>query len=91
LSYQQLAGVTAQQIRDQFPDAKLSATFIKKVKALLLRRAQRMEDEENLQRLKTQAWDWLRANFPDIEAEITRQSGKPCVTLWLKGRPEDVD
>ena len=91
LTYQQIAGITAQQVRDEFPDARLSSTFVKKVRILLLRHAEKIEDQSNLQRLKVQAWDWLQANFPEIEAEVTRQSGKPCILLWPKGRPPESE
>ena len=93
LTYQQFAAITTEQIRDEFPDARLSATFLKKVKALLLRHAESLEDANNLQRLKVQAWTWLQTNFPNVEVEVirNRQHNKPCITLWLKGKPPELE
>ena len=48
---------------------------------------QNREDESGLLQLKQTAGGWLDTNFPGWEAELERVNGKPCVKIWLKGKP----
>lgn len=64
-----------------------SCTFWDNMRQTVITVLQSRDDQNDLNMLKQTARTWLDTNFPDWEAEIERQDGKPCVRLWLKGKP----
>jgi len=69
------------------PDVRLSQVFLLNMKRGIIMALQNRDDENDMQQLKQTAKNFLDANFPDWEAERSREGDKPCVTIWLKGKP----
>ena len=64
-----------------------SLTFLFNMKHGVIDALRHRDDENDLQQLKQTAKNFLDANFPDWAAERKREGDKPCVTIWLKGKP----
>lgn len=64
--------------------------LLNNMKRGLIDTLQSRDDENDMQQLKQTAKNWLDANFPNAEAERGRESGKPFVKIWLKGKPENA-
>ena len=64
-----------------------SCTFWDNMKRAVIAALQSRDDQNNLEQLRQTAKSWLDTNFPSWEAEIEREKDKPCVKLWLKGKP----
>lgn len=61
--------------------------LLENMKRGLIDTLQNRDDENDMQQLKQTAKNWLETNFPDVEIERGRESNKPYVKIWLKGKP----
>lgn len=84
---EQAQNLTFTQAKTLLGDADFTYTFLQNMKRGILDTLRDRDDLKNLQDLKATAKNWLDANFPDWKAERGRESGKPYVTIWLKGKP----
>jgi hypothetical protein len=66
---------------------RLSHTFVNNMKSAVIMAMENRDDENDLQQVKTKIKSWLDANFPNWEAERDREDGKPCIKIWLEGKP----
>ena len=66
------------------PDVRFSQAFFQNMKRGIVMTLQNRNEERNLQQLKSQAKNWLDANFTDWAAERGDEKGK--VIIWLKGK-----
>ena len=64
-----------------------STTFLENMKQSIIVVLQNRDDERDLQALRDQVKIYLDANFPSWVAVCDREGGKPCIKLWLKGKP----
>ncbi len=64
-----------------------SNTFLENMKKSIIAALQRRDDDLDLQALQDQFKIYLDTNFPGWVAECDREGGKPCIKLWLKGKP----
>ena len=84
---EQLEAVKLSQVATFLGKPHLSVTFLKNAKNCLIKTVRNRDDELDLQLVKQKAKAFLDANFPDWQAERSREGGKPYVTIWLKGKP----
>ncbi|MDH4237934.1 MAG: hypothetical protein OEW48_00065 [Phycisphaerae bacterium] len=64
-----------------------STTFLENMKQDIIMELWDRDDEANLQQVRQKIKTWLDANFPNWADEWDREGGKPCIKLWLKGKP----
>jgi len=64
-----------------------STTFLENMKQDIIMELWDRDDEANLQQVRQKIKTWLDADFPNWAAERDREGGKPCIKLWLKGKP----
>jgi len=64
-----------------------SIIFLENMKQSVTLVLQNRDDERDLQALRDQVKIYLDANFPSWVAVCDREGGKPCIKLWLKGKP----
>ena len=64
-----------------------STIFLENMKQSIIVVLQNRDDEHDLQALQDKFKIYLDTNFPSWVAECDRQCGKPCIKLWLKGKP----
>ncbi len=90
-SNEQIKALTAQQI-SEFVGCAVSNAFCNSSKRVL---AGVFEEEKNktvLEDFKKQLVGgqrlWLENNYPDAEFEIENSGNKPCVKVWLEGKPQ---
>lgn len=83
----QVLSLNFNQATELLDTHSFSDTFLNNMKRGIVMVLQNRDDESGFLQLKQAAGDWLDANFPNWEAEIERENGKPCVNIWLKGKP----
>lgn len=83
----QVRSLNFKQAAELLETCSFGQTFLNNMKRGIVLALQERDDKNNLQQLKQTAGNWLDANFPNWEAEIERENGKPCVKIWLKGKP----
>ena len=64
-----------------------STTFLENMKQSIIVVLQNRDDERDLQALQGQFKTYLDMNFSGCVAEFNRDGDKPCIKLWLKGKP----
>ena len=84
---EQVRSLNFNQATELLEACSFSHTFLNNMKLGIVLALQERDDKNNLQQLKQTAGHWLDANFPNWGAEIEREKGKPCVKIWLKGKP----
>jgi acylphosphatase len=84
---EQVQGLNFNQATELLGNSSISHTFLNNMKCGIVLALQERDDKNDLQQLKQTAGNWLDTNFPNWEAEVERESGKPCVRIWLKGKP----
>ena len=84
---EQIENASFNQVAELLDTRHFSLTFLNKMKRGLIMTLQGRNDEDNMQQLKQTAKTWLDANFPDWQAERGRESDRPFVKIWLKGKP----
>ena len=83
----QVRSLSSNQAAELLETCSFSDTFLSNLKRKVVMVLQDREDESGLLQLKQTAGGWLDTNFPGWEAELERVNGKPCVKIWLKGKP----
>jgi len=84
---EQVRALTFKQAAGLLGERGFTSTFLDNAKRGILMALQNRDDKANLQQVKSKVKTFLDANFPGWEAEHGRDSDKPYVTIWLKGRP----
>jgi len=84
---EQVRSLNFNQATELLETRSYSHTFLSNMKRGIVLALQERDDKHNLQQLKQTVGNWLETNFPNCEAEIERENGKPCVKIWLKGKP----
>ena len=94
-TFSQIENATASQVIQiggfSLEEAGEIQFFWEGIKRLLLIDFIDRRDGIRMEALKTEAQTWLDANFPNWQATRGRESDKPYVTIWLEGKPEDID
>jgi len=83
----QVRSLSCNQAAELLDTRSFSDTFLSNMKRKVVMVLQNRDDESGFLQLKQTAGNWLDANFPNWEAELERANGKPCVKIWLKGKP----
>ena len=83
----QVRSLNCSQAAELLETCSFSDTFLNNMKRKVVVILQNREDESFLLQLRQTAGAWLDANFPSWEAELESENGKPCVRIWLKGKP----
>jgi hypothetical protein len=84
---EQVQSLSFTQVTTLFGERPGSSTFLENMKQSIILVLQNMDDERDLQALQNQVKIYLDTNFPDWIAERDREGSKPCIKLWLKGKP----
>jgi hypothetical protein len=84
---EQVQSLSFTQVKTLLGERPGSITFLENMKQSVALLLQNRDDERDLQALRDQVKIYLDANFPSWVAECDREGGKPCIKLWLKGKP----
>lgn len=84
---EQVQSLSFNQVTTLLDERPGSATFLENMKQCIIGVLQNRDDERDLQALRDQVKMSLDMSFPGWVAECDRESGKPCIKLWLKGKP----
>ena len=84
---EQAKNLTAVQAKNLLGGSYFATTFFENMKRGIIMTLESRDEELNFQAIKNMATSFLDTNFPDWEAERGRESNKPYVTIWLKGKP----
>jgi hypothetical protein len=66
---------------------QVTQAFFDNMKRCVFLDLQSRDDEIDLKTLKEGAKSFLDINFPNWEAERGRESGRPFLKIWLRGKP----
>ncbi len=86
-----LRSVTTEQIRAAFSDEPMTMVQVENVRSQLLRAAQEQEIAELKQSLLDMLTDKLAVGFPDAVVDAGAKRGYPYVTVWPKGKWQEMD
>ncbi len=86
-----LRSVTTDQIHAAFSDEPMTTVQAENIRSQLLKIAQAREIGELKQSLLNILTDDLAAGFPDAVVDAGTKRGYPYVTVWPKGKWEEVD
>jgi hypothetical protein len=84
---EQVQSLSFTQVTSLLGERPVSTTFLENMKQGIIMVLQYRDDERDLQALQGQVKTFLDTNFPGWGAECDRECGKPCIRLWLKGKP----
>ena len=83
----QVRSLNFSQAAELLETRDFSHTFLNNMKRCIVIILQNRDDESDFLRLKQVTEDRLVTNFPNWEAEFGRESDKPFVKIWLRGKP----
>lgn len=83
----QVQSLSFTQVTTLLGERSGSTTFLENMKQGIIMVLQYRDDERDLQALQDQVKTFLDTNYPGWIAECDRECGKPCIRLWLKGKP----
>jgi len=84
---EQLQQLGFNEARQLLGNPRFSVTFFNNMKRGLIDTLQARDDKADCDRVKGRIKTWLDTNYPNCEIERGRESGKPVIKLWLKGKP----
>ncbi len=84
---EQVQSLSFTQVTTLLGERPGSTTFLENMIQCIIVVLQNRDDERDLQALQDQVRIYLDTNFPGWVAERDGEGGKPCIKLWLKGKP----
>lgn len=84
---EQVQSLSFAQVTTLLGERPGTSTFLENMKQGIILVLQNRDDERDLQALQDQVKIYLDTNFPGWVAESDREGSKPCIKLWLKGKP----